>query len=514
MYKNSEKQKYQVIIMRCPSLVSFFSDNRFCAFLLTFSWIALFYRSLFWFCQTLYLNYSLQNLILLVLILVALFRFGTIPSLRFSFRWTPFLIILFSVPVYYMAGNHIKMNIISCTICFLSLYGLAGFFLDWEGWKKGIIPVLLIIQTLPYGNQLDIYFGFPLRLHAASTVTDFLAWFNIHGITKETIITIENRSAEVSEACSGLNGLWTAWLFFFAISWIEKRKVGLRWAFLFIAINIMIYSFNLLRIIILVVLETVLIKPEISSMVHIPLGIAGFLFSCLITWLLMNRYLKEQLPALASHPVVTKNQNSLKLLGIIPLTFLMLFISFSFRYPPPQIKSEIQFSPHWPSEINVIEIEKTAGEKNAFEKESSQAVKYRFTYKNLSGSCLLVLSSGWRGHHPPSLCTQANGFTIQKAETCLIQKDMPVQFLHLANSDLKSCYWFQSEKAITQDHAGRVWEALSGKSQKWILISILLNEGSAAFPEDTKYLLLSIRNVVNNYFKHDKLSQNEKVFKK
>ena len=461
------------------------------------SWLALFYRSIAWFSQTLVNNYSLANLALLSLILFALTKtvYRQQPGkLHFKFRYLPFLIIAFSIPLYYYIESRVYINILSAVVCFLSAYGLAGFFVPVSAWRKGIIPVMLLILTLPFGTQLDIYFGFPLRLHAAETVLNVLSLFDINALSKETIITIENRSAEVNTSCSGMNGLWTSWVFFLVITWIEKRKPGLQWAVYFILINLLIYGFNLFRICLLVVLETVLTWHDLANMIHIPLGLTGFVLSCLITWGSMILFWKketgEESIDTKSPSIERPGRSKMVLTGILAVS--MVFTSFAF---PEEIRKPMNDTSgsECPSLAGFEEIALSKGETNSFLKEGAYGRKFRFHIQGQQGTCLLVSSSGWRGHHPPDLCIQASGFTIETTETRLVKADFPVQMVHLKDTSQKACYWFQSSGKITQDHASRVWDALKGGHQHWIMVSILFDNPDNQFPSSAEPILLDIQ---------------------
>jgi len=463
-------------------------------------WLVLFYRSIGWFGQTLISNYSLTNLVLLGLILFALAK--TInrqqaAGLHFKFRYLPFLLLLFSIPLYYYIENRIYINILSAVVCFLSAYGLAGFFIPVSAWRKGIIPGILLILTLPFGTHLDIYFGFPLRLHAAETVIKVLSLFDISGISKETIITIENRSAEVNTSCSGMNGLWTCWVFFLVLTWIEKRKTGLQWAVYFMLINLLIYGFNLFRICLLVTLETVLVWQDVANVIHIPLGLAGFVLSCLITWGLMILFWKKEtgkeVAVAENSSIAGLSRSQMVLTGILSAS--MLFTSFIFSEEIRKTVSDASVF-QWPDLPGFEETGLSEGEKISFLKEGAYGRKFRFHHQGQQGSCLIVSGNGWRGHHPPDLCIQAAGFSIEKAETYLVKPDFPVQMLYLKDTPRKACYWFQSSGKITQDHASRVWDALKGGNQDWVMVSIIFDNTDNRLPASVQPVLLELQTAI------------------
>lgn len=484
----------------------------FAVLLYSTSIIFLYLPSLTWFIRSIFESYSVLNLILLLLILFFLIRhLNSLPKgelLQIQFRWMPFILLCTVSVAYTLSEIYARINMLSCALFFLALFSVSGFFMTYENWKKGLLPTFLLIQTLPLGPHLDIYMGFPLRLYAAETVASFLSWFNIGEISKETIIMIENRSAEVSSACSGLNGLWTSWLFFFTISWIENKKINFRWLLCFMFLNLLIYSFNLVRIITIVFIETVLARPAIANIVHIPLGITGFLFSCIITWLMLHYHLpgKEH-----SVPPVRESFHKNRIVvyhpALFSATFLFTFLSCTMVVSKPVIDLP-QLNLQWPIDITAQEIPISKAEYKAFERDNSSGKKFQLSLRKLTGTCLIVYTNNWRGHHPPDLCTEANGFSISKSETRLITQNFPVTMLHLDNTSQKACYWFQSPGKVTHDHASRVWTDIRNGNHDWVMISLLLDQSPELYPEEFKELSMQMNLMINEFLT---VNSNEKV---
>jgi exosortase O len=340
-------------------------------------------------------------------------------------------------------------------------------------------------------------------LSAAESVRNILSQFNLNGIAKETIITIENRSADVSEACSGLNGIWTSWLFYFALSWIENKKITVYWILNFVFLNLLIYSCNLFRIFILVLLETVFNLHDIAEIVHVPMGIAGFVFSCFICWYLFSYFPENKKE---THEKVRMNE----LTGVKPemhkyylASFTLLSVLIPLTILPASARQQIHnFDFRWSLALPAIEIGLSEGEKSAFLKDGSAGRKYRFSKGEIYGTILLVSSRGWRGHHPPQLCTQANGFVIESSETRLIDSEFPVQFLSLKNTKTRSCFWFQSAELITQDHSSRVWAGLRNNTSEWIMVSVLFDNYQGGNDAPVTDFLKEVKSVISVYLQH------------
>lgn len=479
--------------------------------LFSVSFILLYLPSLTWFTRSIFESYSVLNLIMLLLVVFFLVKhLKDLPNddlVHVRFRWMPFILLCIVSVAYTLTEIYIRINMLSCSLFFLALFSISGFFMQYEHWKKGILPTFLLIQTLPLGSHLDVYLGFPLRLYAAESVATFLSWLNIGEVSKETIIMIENRSAEVSAACSGLNGLWTSWLFFFTISWIENKKINFRWLQYFIFLNLLIYSFNLVRIIALVFIETVLVRPELAEIVHVPLGITGFMFSCIIIWFVLHYHLpaKEQSIAIIREPLPGNKEANLTTLFAASILFIALSCSMVVSKP---VVDHPQLELQWPKSIIAQEIPIAKGEYKAFERDNSSGKKFQFSIKKLTGTCLIVYTNNWRGHHPPDLCTQANGFSIAKSETRLISPDFPVTLLHLENTSQMACYWFQSVQQVTHDHASRVWTDIKNGQHDWVMISILLDQPPELYPEEFKELSAQMNLMINQFLT---VNSNEKL---
>jgi len=480
--------------------------------LFSMSIIFLYLPSLTWFTRSIFESYSVLNLILLILVMVFLFRhLKGLPKgelLKIQFRWMPFILLCSVSIAYALSEIYARINMLSCALFFLALFSISGFFMTYENWKKAILPTFLLIQTLPFGPHLDVYLGFPLRLYAAESVTSFLSWFNIGEVSKETIIMIENRSAEISSACSGLNGLWTSWLFFFTISWIENKKINFRWLLYFMFLNLLIYSFNLVRIITIVFVETVLDRPAIADIIHIPLGITGFLFSCIIIWFLLHYHLPVREYSIATvRECFPKKRIVYNHPALFSAAVLFTFLSCTMFISKPTADLP-QLNLQWPIDIIAHEIPITKAEYKAFERDNSFGKKFQFSLRKLTGTCLIVYTNNWRGHHPPDLCTQANGFSIAKSETRLISPNFPVTLLHLDNTSQMACYWFQSAGQVTHDHASRVWTDIKNGQHDWVMISILLDQSPELYPEEFKELTMQMNLMINEFLT---ANNNEKV---
>lgn len=465
-----------------------------------FLWIfwVIFFRDVFaWFFWVYLELFDVLNLILILGVIILTFlrnknqHIFSWKTFYFRFRILPFLLFCFSSIAYLLVEYFYHINIVQASLFALATYGLLGLYLPYRLWLKALIPSILLIQTLPFGGLLDVYVGFPLRMSMSETVANLLNQLNIENISAQTIITIENRAVQVDLTCSGLKGLWSACLFFFALTWLEKPKINWKWFLLLPLLFALVYLFNLSRVIILVLLDFVFLKPDLADFLHVPLGIIGFIITCVSLYFLILK-----LPKSPDNSVKFTQFSQIKKRKNPRFQWIIIFIiaCFSMAYTPHPRKepSQTMESLHFifPEEIQTQKIPLTENECKYFKNENSLAEKYNFQFKEISGSILIVKSSTWRGHHPPEICLESNGFEIKKSETKLIQENFPVKFLHLKDN-ISGCYWFQSENEITEDFSARVWSELQGKSKNWFLYSIVFNQEVDDLKEFVKILVIS-----------------------
>ncbi|MBN1874132.1 MAG: archaeosortase/exosortase family protein, partial [Anaerolineae bacterium] len=182
--------------------------------------------------------------------------------------------------LYLCVERYIDINIISALLFGLASYGLTGLWLSPSRWRQGLPVALLLIGTLPFGEHLQTFVGYPVRVHTAAIVRNAVESTGLTSIGIDTILVFENGISKIDLPCSGVRSLWTGMLFFIAATWIERRTLNLRWlvsAGLFIGI---LFVVNLVRVGTLVVVGQVLGWTLFAEMLHIPLGILGFGLAC------------------------------------------------------------------------------------------------------------------------------------------------------------------------------------------------------------------------------------------
>lgn len=470
--------------------------------------LLLHYSTLLWLAKAYAGMYDQFNVILLIAIVVL---FGielnesstpVFQKLNYELKILPFGLFISAIIGYFICHYYLDINIISAVWLAIGIYAYSGFLLPVEAWKKIAVPCFLIILTLPFGSIMDLYIGFPLRLMAADLVEQMLFSLNIDSISSETIITIENRSTQINMNCSGMKGLWAACLFFFVISWLHKLSINLKWFLLLLLSCTLVIFFNLLRILLLVLVELVLNEAEIAEAIHTPLGLIGFSFSCACIWAIVHFKFSKPLSSKKAIKAFSFklpfHATMAPAFSLILLVVLSLAIALK---PSPQVREQLRLIPEfsWPQELQLNPLPLSESEKGLFTKDSSYSVKRAFEYQDMKGSFLLVFNASWRGHHPPELCAQASGLKVNKTATYLIQPDFPVKRLSINQDSLSASFWFQSPNTVTDDYSTRVWEEVSGKEKVWVMTTLLFEGNPSAQSKDYRDLLKIIHTQINNH---------------
>jgi len=355
------------------------------------------------------------------------------------------------------------------TLAFLFfIFGYLGLYVDQAAWLKSAIPILLLTLILPFGDLLDTYLGFPLRMQTSNVVEHIVRKMGIDLVDHQTILSLENRYTQVDTTCSGLNVIWAGTLLFIAYSIIDKLRFGLRWILLFFTFIAMLLFFNGARVLILVLLELVLENQRLANVIHLPLGLVGFVIPAIVLWFLVNKNKRT------SRVLIEKvRQPKISFVGQLVVALLLLGL-FAFAphmeragAKPLGISESLDFEP----------IALAAKEKAYFDFEGSDARKYKLDYKSLHGSIILVASSSFKGHHDPTLCLQSIGLSIEKNEPRIID-GKPLRYLTFRSSNQVGVYWFKSGNEYTDDYSYRVWYDLQNNNRKnnWLQVTALIDQ--------------------------------------
>lgn len=454
-----------------------------------FGVILLFFKeSLFWFYKVLIGLHDLFNTVLFVLLLFFIFKKNSlkIEYFRFNYKLPPLVICLLSVTGYYLLEKYIQINILSFIVFLIYVFGFLGFYISNYRWKKLLIPFGLVLLVLPFGNLLDLYIGFPLRIASVNLVSVFFEFIGIDYLSTDTIITIENNSSQVDFSCSGIKGLWAALIFYLTNTWLKRYKVGFNWLSIGLILMLLILVLNTLRILILVYFDLVLKLPKISDIIHVPLGIFGFVFSCTVTYFLSDYFLELKEEDLFVNSSGNLNKSFNKWFLILPLIQIGFCLNMR-EQSLPKIKENNDYfnSLH----INNWDFEKSNlsnQEVSFIENQGGQLEKFTFSNGALKGNGFILKSKTWRSHHNPEYCITSRGEKIVKSETLMIDNENSIKNIVLKNGQ-QGYYWFQSKSYITDDFGTRVWKEIFYGKKDWFLVCVIFNPNKKP---DQKYIFV------------------------
>ena len=150
--------------------------------------------------------------------------------------------------LYLLVERYLDINTLSASLFGLASYGLLGLWLSPRRWRDGLPAALLLIGTLPFGDHLQTFVGYPMRLATAALVRDGLQGMGIHSIGVDTILVLESGLAQVDLPCSGVKSLWTGMLFLTAATWLERKPINLRWLGLAALAALLLFAVNVARV--------------------------------------------------------------------------------------------------------------------------------------------------------------------------------------------------------------------------------------------------------------------------
>ncbi|NJR40773.1 MAG: exosortase O [Leptolyngbyaceae cyanobacterium CSU_1_4] len=251
---------------------------------------------------------------------------------------------------------------------------------------------------------------------------------------------------------------------------------------------------NTARIITLVVLTHVLHQPDLAEMIHVPLGLMGFIIASLTTWILLRwvprhrsvtsfkndddteakHYPKKQ-DWEKQNPEKQSRPSSLQATLILITSILALTL---IPHPPRTAPSIVDLSElQWSTLIQTQPIALNPYEQKFFANYPGVTTqKQRFQFQGLTGSVVLVTSPTWQAHHAPELCLTAFGYHIDHMIGKALTPALTGRWLTLDNGQKTSTYWFQSATRTTDDFFVRFWGEVFRQDSTWTLVSIVFDQ--------------------------------------
>lgn len=503
------------------------------------AWLYLNIPSLKWLLQS-FQQASSFNLILISLVLTVLlvqglrYRQQLKISTTLKIRPYPLLLMLGAAISAIALQWIVNLPQLTAILFALGTYGLCGLLLAPSIWRKGLPPAILMACVLPFCVEAGTGLGFPVRVLTARVVEQLLSAWHVAAISSSDIIVLENGIAHVDLPCSGLRSLWTGTLFLLATTWLEGRQIGTRW-FLVCGIGLFVQiSANIVRVLILVVITYVLQQRVYAQMLHLPLGLLGFICACTITWAMLQTVPKHKdglnstcVQCVTNAPLTYTNVGYAALThktifanllvgkieerikhstfpkwvqALLPIFLIILAQVQIYQSQQPTSIASLQLPPTIVREF----IPLTAAEQRLFQDSSTAAKKYRFASGELSGSMLLVSSTSWATYHPPEMCFVGNGLKVDSIERRWLTPEIQGRWLSLQDGKLSATYWFQSPVETTDDFLSRLWNHITRHQKTWVMISVLFDNQRDFDDPEVKSFATAIHNIIHRNLNGDR----------
>jgi exosortase O len=392
--------------------------------------------------------------------------------------------------LYLLVERFLDINILSAFLFALASYGLLGLWLDARRWRQGFPAMLLVAAVLPFGEHLETFVGYPLRTLTAGIVRDGLVGMGFHSVGVDTILVFESGISQVDIPCSGVKSLWTGAMFLLAATWIENRRPGWRWLGAALVMGALLFCANLLRVAVLALTGPALGWTLLARMLHIPLGVLGFAGACAAALALLRRlpeWNREPLPGSAA----CEESRSPRPAWLAPVVVLIVAV-MALVYTPRAAGQAVAAAPVWsfpqgmavqlapllPQEMQWVQ---QAG--------ADTADRYTFTWQEpgapagsrlITGTVMLLTSQTWRGQHNPERCFEVFGLTVRDSFTYLPAEDFSLRYLTLSGptgaGQVSAAYWLQSASEAYADFGRRIWADLDPQRERWVLVTILLDQ--------------------------------------
>lgn len=382
--------------------------------------------------------------------------------------------------LYLAVERLLDVNTVSASLFILATYGLLGMWWPAQSWRQGLPAVLLLIGVLPFGEHLQTFVGYPMRILTAQLVRDGFRAAGVHSIGLDTILVFENGIAHVDLPCSGVRSLWAGLVFLVAATWVEERPFNWRWLWIAGVFGGLLFTANLLRVAVLVAVGQVAGWRLMAELLHVPLGVLGFVAACAAAALLL-RMTRTHGPTEPKVGDADQFRSAAQPVWLAPV-LIGSILAMALLYQPRPVGGLARTVTDWhfPAELATQPLPLQPVEIEWLTQDGAEsAERWRFTWRGVSGSVLLIPSTTWRAHHNPERCFAASGLGITLSQTQLVTPAFPVRFLTLGErsgeGQQSATYWFQSAARTSDDYATRIWADLRLERQRWVLVAVLFD---------------------------------------
>ncbi len=362
----------------------------------------------------------------------------------------------------------------------LGSYGLLGLWLAPSVWRRGLPVGIAIACLLPFGVQFSTGIGAPARIATAHVVEWILHQWQISAISAGDVIVLDTGVAYVDLPCSGLKSMWTGTLFLLAATWLEGRQIGLRWLGVGLANLGFLAIANTARVLILTILIYVLHQPAWAEILHVPMGLMGFVMASLLTWGLL-RFVPTRAAQSATNYRIDRVVKVLNWRSLGALAGLLLVLAI---VPMPQPERAIAAPDlsrlQWLAPMQTQTLALNPQERKFFASYPGVTTrKQQFQYGDLTGTSVVVASPTWQAHHSPELCLAAIGYKVAPVFQRVITPEVTARWLSLDDGRRSAIYWFQSATRTTDDFMSRFWDEVFRRETRWTMVSVVFDRADA-----------------------------------
>jgi exosortase O len=361
----------------------------------------------------------------------------------------------------------------------LGSYGLLGLWLAPSVWRRGLPVGIAIACLLPFGVQFSTGVGAPARILTAHIVEWILHQWQISAISAGDVIVLDTGVAYVDLPCSGLKSMWTGTLFLLAATWLEGRQIGLRWLLIGLANLGFLAIANTGRVLILTILIHVLHQSAWAEILHVPMGLMGFVMASLLTWGLL-RFVPNRAAQSATSGRIDRVATVLNWRSLVALAGLFLVLAIVPMPQPAAIAAVDLSNLQWAAPMQTQTLDLNPQERKFFASYPGVTTrKQQFQYGDLTGTSVVVASPTWQAHHSPELCLAAIGYKIAPTIQRVITPAVTARWLSLDDGKRSAIYWFQSATRTTDDFASRFWDDVFRRESRWTMVSVVFDRATS-----------------------------------
>lgn len=446
------------------------------------AWLALFWPNIKWLYRT--LTHEQARLSAWLVVGCVLFglrhlfmerkRWSLAPLWPPRLHWNPTAtaLLLLAAALYLWLERTWDVDMLSALCLGLGSYGMIGLHVPPKRWRGGFVVALLLVSLLPFGTHMEQLVGFPARVLTAQWSQQVLALTGVTSLSTQSILILEKGLAHVDLPCSGIKSLWTGAIFFLALSWMERIRLGGLWLLSGAIFVMMLLLANVFRVVVLILVAIQLQTQTLAEIIHVPLGIIGFLGAGGVVYLLLLWVKKRQ--EQHKDPTASTHTQPLHWAGLLGLTVAVLVMSQLYHKRAATQTKALAWHFVMPQKTHTKPLPLSPSERDLFRRFGhTQVRKFHFADGPLKGSLLLVKSTSWRSHHPPEICLAGNGHAIRSVHTAHWAPQRPYRLIQLRGHKGTAIYWYQSAHKSTDVMLQRILGSLQPQHKEWVMVSLL-----------------------------------------